>query len=143
MEDNGTDPFPRALGANRLGGVTRRRLPASTTSARALRRTMTETETLLWYRLRGRKDGCRYHRQVPVGPYVLDFACRRHRVAIECDGHQHVDNPSDGRRDARLTAKGWRVIRFPNAEILTQIDDVVDMIVAFCTHPDLRPDPPD
>lgn len=97
---------------------------------------MTEAETLLWHHLRGRNGGCRYHRQVPVGPCVVDLACRRHRVAIECDGGQHVDNPYDERRDERLTARGWRVVRFPNLEILTRMDDVLDTIVAFCTDPD-------
>ncbi len=104
---------------------------------------MTDAESLLWYHLRGRSDGCRYVRQVPVGSYVVDFACRRHRLAIECDGSQHVDNPYDDRRDARLTARGWRVLRFGNGEIFTSIDDVLFTIVAFCADPDLHPDPED
>jgi len=101
---------------------------------------MTDTEALLWSRLRGRGGDCRYVRQVPIGPYVADFACRRHRLAIECDGSQHVENPADDRRDARLAARGWRVLRIPNTEILTSLDDVLSTIAAYCADPDLIPD---
>ncbi|MAL11047.1 MAG: DNA (cytosine-5-)-methyltransferase, partial [Maricaulis sp.] len=49
--------------------------------ARSLRNNATEPEKRLWYRLRGwRKDGFPVRRQVPIGPYIVDFACHSCRV---------------------------------------------------------------
>ena len=40
-------------------------------------------------RLRGEQmKGFRFRRQVPMGPYVLDFACLKARLVIEVDGGQ-------------------------------------------------------
>ena len=44
--------------------------------ARTLRRAPTEAELALWYELRrNQMQGVRFRRQVPIGPYVADFAC--------------------------------------------------------------------
>jgi very-short-patch-repair endonuclease len=59
-------------------------------SARRLRAKATETEVLLWKRLRTiETEGTRFLRQVPIGPYVADFACLAARLVIELDGSQH------------------------------------------------------
>jgi very-short-patch-repair endonuclease len=85
--------------------------------ARRLRRNPTETERVLWGRLRQRRlGGLKFRRQVPMGPYVLDFVCLRHRLVVEADGPFH-DPTQDAVRDAWLKAKGFRVLRFTNAEI--------------------------
>jgi very-short-patch-repair endonuclease len=58
--------------------------------ARTLRQNPTDAEQRLWSRLRGRQiDGCRFRRQVPLGSYVVDFACLAARLVIEVDGGQH------------------------------------------------------
>ena len=52
---------------------------------------MTETEKALWQELRrGKIPGTRFRRQVPIGPYVADFACLQSRLIIEIDGGQHA-----------------------------------------------------
>jgi adenine-specific DNA-methyltransferase len=87
---------------------------------------MTETERRLWSRLRNRRiDGYKFRRQVPVGPYFVDFISAR--LAIEVDGPFHEDE-SDRRKTARLEAKGYRVLRIPVADIDETLDDVVDGI---------------
>ena len=90
---------------------------ASVKQARNLRRNPSATERLLWSRLRQRRlEGLKFRRQMPLGPYVLDFVCLRHRLVIEADGPFH-DPERDAIRDAWLHAKGFRVLRFSNREI--------------------------
>jgi len=82
-------------------------------AARKLRRTQTDAERRLWQYLRAKRfEGIKFRRQVPLGPYVADFACFEHKVIIELDGSQHADGTSDATRDAALAKLGWRVLRF-------------------------------
>jgi very-short-patch-repair endonuclease len=98
--------------------------------ARALRSNPTATERLLWSRLRQRKlGGLKFRRQAPMGPYVLDFLCLRHRIVVEADGPFH-DPERDAIRDAWLNAKGFRVLRFSNREIQGEPELVADRILA-------------
>src|SRR5882672_5523242 len=89
---------------------------ATLAKARRLRRDMTEAEKRLWYLLRGHRfDGMKFKRQVPVGPYIVDFASISLRLIIELDGGQHDSRREhDARRTAWLEADGYRVIRFWN-----------------------------
>jgi very-short-patch-repair endonuclease len=98
--------------------------------ARRFRRNPTETERALWGRLRqGRLGGLKFRRQTPMGPYVLDFVCLRHRLVVEADGPFH-DPEHDALRDAWLNGKGFRVLRFTNAEVHGSPDAVADRILA-------------
>lgn len=115
--------------------------------ARSLRREPTEAERRLWTILRDRQiDGARFRRQHPVGRYVLDFACVTHRLAVEADGGQHADSHHDARRDAFLRARGWRVLRVWNNDILSNLEGVRGVIALALaeeradTGP--HPDPP-
>jgi very-short-patch-repair endonuclease len=98
--------------------------------AQRLRRNPSATERLLWERLRQRRlEGLKFRRQMPLGPYVLDFVCLRHRLVIEADGPFH-DPVRDAERDAWLAAKGFRVLRFSNQEIQGSPDLVAGRILA-------------
>jgi len=98
--------------------------------ARELRTNMTDAERLLWSALRDRQlAGYKFHRQFPIGPFIADFACRQHRLIVEADGGQHDESLSDQRRTDYLESHGWRVIRFWNNDILTNIEGVADMIL--------------
>jgi very-short-patch-repair endonuclease len=98
--------------------------------ARLLRRNPSATERLLWDRLRQRRlEGLKFRRQMPMGPYVLDFVCLRHRLIVEADGPFH-DPIRDAGRDGWLTAKGFRVLRFTNREIQGSPDLVAGRILA-------------
>jgi very-short-patch-repair endonuclease len=60
--------------------------------ARELRRDDTLAEARLWNALRAhRLGGWKWKRQVPWGPYFLDFLCRDARLVVEVDGGQHSE----------------------------------------------------
>jgi len=97
-----------------------------TARARDLRTNHTDAEQRLWSRLRGRQlDGHKFVRQLPVGPYFADFACRERDLIVEIDGGQHAGSAADARRTAALAAHGYRVIRFWNHEVLSNLDGVL------------------
>ena len=97
-----------------------------------MRHEPTAAELKFWYQVRDRRLDCwKFRRQVPIGPYIADFVCIERNLIIEIDGGQHADQiVRDTRRDAFLASEGFRVIRFWNADILTNIDGVIDTILA-------------
>ena len=107
-------------------------------AARRLRKTMTDAERQLWSALRSRRlKGYKFRRQHPLGPFILDFACLEYQLAIEADGGQHADDPDDKRRTDWLQRNGWRMLRFWNNEILTNIAGVqVTILRALDREPD-------
>jgi very-short-patch-repair endonuclease len=97
--------------------------------ARKLRHNATDAERAMWLVPRDRRLGsAKFRRQVPIGPYIADFASIQQRLVIELDGGQHADSPSDLKRDAFLTAEGWRVLRFWNNDVLANRDGVLEAI---------------
>jgi len=96
--------------------------------ARMLRTNATRPERNLWHALSRYRP--RFTRQLPIGPYVADFACRRARVIVEIDGSQHADSNYDAVRTAALEAQGWRVFRYWNNDVLENIEGVVEAILA-------------
>ncbi len=97
--------------------------------AKKLRQQMTAAERRLWYHLRAHRFGTlKVKRQVPIGPYIVDFACLRHKLIIELDGGQHADNAQDIERDAWLEQCGYRVLRFWNHDVLKRTDVVLEQI---------------
>ena len=110
--------------------------------ARTLRRDTTVAEHRLWFVLRNRGlDGHKFVRQLSVGPYFADLACREAMLIVELDGSQHLDSVSDRWRTARLNAEGYSVLRFWNHEVLQDRDGVCDAIrqtIAGNPSPDWR-----
>lgn len=103
----------------------RRIKPGGIARGRRLRAQPTRAEAELWQRLR--LSPVRFHRQAPIGPYVVDFACHRARLVVEVDGgvHQLTDVAlRDIRRDERLAAEGYRVLRFTNRQVNEQPEAV-------------------
>jgi len=103
--------------------------------ARKLRRSMSLPEVLLLRELRKRPDGFRFRRQHPAGTYVLDFACLEAKLAIEVDGEAHGrgTNPvHDEARDEWLMAQGYRTMRIPAREVLSDLGAVGTYILAQC-----------
>jgi very-short-patch-repair endonuclease len=101
---------------------------ASAAVARALRRRAPAAERRLRAILRGRGlADSKFRRQAPIGPYIADFVCYRHRLIVEADGPFHDEG--DMVRDAWLSAQGYRLLRFANAVILTDRNAVIAAIL--------------
>ncbi|WP_125955169.1 endonuclease domain-containing protein [Novosphingobium sp. MD-1] len=100
------------------------------TRARELRREMTEPERRLWQIVRAGRLGFKFQRQVVLAPYIADFAARSERLVIEIDGETHgSDIAYDARRTADLEARGYRVLRFTNADVMTNPEGVARTIL--------------
>ena len=102
--------------------------------ARNLRRNATGAERTLWQQLRLLKaEGFHFRRQVPIGEQIADFACYRRRIVIELDGGHHSEpehEAADALRTARLAARGFKVLRFWNVDVLQNLEGVIDSIRA-------------
>ncbi len=103
-----------------------------------MRREPTEAERKLWGVLRNRSlSGFKFYRQVPVGPYIVDFINQEFGVVIEVDGVTHGDAGEiahDKKRTAFLKAEGLVVHRIDNLEVFNNINGVCDGIIAVMTE---------
>ena len=105
-----------------------------TIKAQKLRKEPTDAEKHLWNGLRRLPGDWHFRRQHPIAPYTVDFASLAARLVIEADGGQHDESASDVRRDRFLRAKGWRVLRFRNNEILTNREGVLETILVVLSE---------
>ncbi len=97
--------------------------------ASGLRVRMTDAERKLWFALRDRRfAGFKFRRQVPIGRFIVDFVCFEKRLVIEVDGGQHADSAADQRRDRWFAANGFRVMRFWNNEVLSNLEGVMTVL---------------
>jgi very-short-patch-repair endonuclease len=111
--------------------------------ARRFRRNSTIAEQRLWYQPRSRSlCGMKFVRQEPVGPYIVDFVCREHRIVVEVDGGQHCKNERDLLRDQWLHDHGYRVLRFWKNDVLGNIKGVVEVIANASRHDGRAPSSP-
>ena len=103
-------------------------LPRDT--ARRLRANATEAEQKLWSQLRKRQlYGFQFRRQLSIGPFFVDFVCLEAKLLIEVDGSQHADErEQDESRSAFLRSNGYRVLRFWNSDVMSDVDSVVQRI---------------
>ena len=108
--------------------------------AKALRRTMSLPEVLLWKALKGGAiERLHFRKQHPIGPYILDFYCDAAKLAVEVDGASHGagDRPvRDERRDAWLADQGIATLRLPASLILRDVDAAARTIVGYLQHGD-------
>jgi very-short-patch-repair endonuclease len=93
----------------------------------------------LWERLRSRRlHGIKFVRQLAVGPFIADFACRERRLILEVDGATHSTDEEiarDCRRDDILSRASWNVVRVSNHDVLTLMDSVLENILSHCGKP--------
>jgi very-short-patch-repair endonuclease len=93
-----------------------------------MRRSPTFTERKLWGVLRDRRlGGLKFRRQVPIGPYIVDFVAFAERIIVEADGPMH-DAASDQLRDNWLKGQRFHVLRFANDQVLPHPELVLDEI---------------
>ncbi|MBO9622782.1 MAG: endonuclease domain-containing protein [Sphingomonas sp.] len=125
---------PRSPRANPAGGnpssSARFRLGRPTQRARELRNNSTAAEALLWSKLRKSQLAGLFTRQLPVAGLFGDFGCRSARLIVELDGSQHVEAAeADAERTRRIEAEGYRVIRFWNNDLTSNMDGVLQAIL--------------
>ena len=106
---------------------------------RELRAESTDAESLLWLLLRNRRlQGVKFRRQHQFGPFVLDFYAPEGKLAIEADGGQHFEDARRRRDEARsryLRARGIKVLRFTDREILLETTAVLESIWSTLADP--------
>jgi very-short-patch-repair endonuclease len=97
--------------------------------ARRLRRKQTSGEQKLWRYLRSKRfHHLKFRRQVPVGPYIVDFLCVEKKLVIEIDGEAHFQPDAerkDRKRENFLRAQGLEVLRFNNGSVMEDCDAVL------------------
>jgi len=98
--------------------------------AKALRKNATLAEVILWNHLKGGKMlGCDFHRQKPIGNYIVDFFCSDRMLAIEIDGSTHGDRlAEDEKRQKELEEMGVRFLRFRDSGVKNNLNDVLRAI---------------
>jgi len=100
--------------------------------ARALRNHSTRSEISLWKRLQGRQvRGYDFHRQKPLGQYIVDFFCNELFLAIEIDGSYHIGRETEDReRQLRLESLGVHFLRFK----VTEVEQNINAVIATIEH---------
>jgi very-short-patch-repair endonuclease len=105
--------------------------------ARQLRREQTDAEGRLWAQLRLRRlGGYRFRRQFPIGNFIVDFCCREKHLVVEVDGGQHLERAAaDRNRSELIEARGYRVLRFWNSDVLSNMEGVLEQILSALETP--------
>ena len=100
--------------------------------ARHLRKSLTDSENVLWTRLRNKQLlGIQFYRQKPIGNYIVDFFAPKVKLVLEIDGSQHMQGDQlqkDKNRDDYLKGLGLKILRFNSNEVLKETDAIVDVI---------------
>ncbi len=110
-------------------------------TARELRKSMTETEKILWQNLRNRKlEGYKFLRQHPItydynaNPvkyFVADFYCAERKLIVELDGKIHLSQQEkDFIRDVILLQRGYKTLRIKNEE-MCDVENVLRKIATI------------
>ena len=99
--------------------------------AKELRKDQTKAEAILWEKLRNRKlSGHKFRRQQPIGPFIVDFYCRKSKLVIELDGGIHqAQKGYDTARTQWLEDNSFTVLRFLNQEVEENIEAVFSTIL--------------
>ncbi len=107
----------------------RRTTPKVFAYAQKLRHNLTPAEQKLWTALRNDQLHVNFRRQHAIGPYIVDFVCLQKKLIIELDGGQHLEQEQyDTERTQFLQAKGYRVLRFWNNDVLNDLNGVITSI---------------
>ena len=102
---------------------------------------MTPAEKLLWQQLRGKKLGVKFRRQHVIETFIPDFVALSIKLIVEVDGKIHLKQKHrDKERTEFLEMMGYKVIRFTNEEVESDIDEVIRKIklnIELLTPPNL------
>ena len=97
--------------------------------AKYLRNNSTLSEVLFWLQIKKQKLGYDFHRQKPIGNYIVDFFCSELMLAIEIDGVSHNDKLKyDKTRQRKIENLGIRIIRFRDVDIKQNLNGCLDFL---------------
>jgi very-short-patch-repair endonuclease len=101
-------------------------------------KTKSRLERRLYYAIRHKYKG-KIKAQYPCGPYSIDFALPKYKLALECDGNGYFSQKrvKYRRRDEYLRKHGWKVMRFTGNRLKHQLDETVNEITEYTTKMDL------
>jgi very-short-patch-repair endonuclease len=113
-------------------GMYFRAKPVTLETAKLLRKRMTNSESILWDKLKGKQMlGLRFRPQHPIEFFIADFYCHAARLVIEIDGEIHSEQVEyDDGREAEIEKFGIKIIRFTNDEVNNDIENVLRKIEA-------------
>jgi very-short-patch-repair endonuclease len=103
---------------------------------------MTGFEVRLWSALRAQRQN--FRRQTPIGPFIVDFSHHGSKLVVELDGGHHAEADALERDRARtdwLNARGYEVLRFWNADVIDNLDGVVETILLAVSRRSSPPRP--
>jgi len=115
------------MNPQRIRGTT----PNLIAAARQLRQNLTPAEKMVWDALKSRQlHGLKFRSQHPIESFIVDFYCPQHRFVIELDGAVHDQQGEyDAARTEKLNHLGYRVIRFDNRDVMSDLGRVLQQIV--------------
>jgi len=107
--------------------------PCQKEKARELRNNCTQSEKYLWEELKGKQlRGFDFHRQKPIGEYIVDFFCPELMLAIEIDGDSHIGREAeDEERQMVIEGKGIKFLRFDDQEVKINLKAVLERIIKW------------
>jgi very-short-patch-repair endonuclease len=107
---------------------------AKVQAAKQLRHHMTPEEDILWQQLRRNQlNGLHFRRQQIIEGFIVDLYCHAAGLIVEVDGPVHDEQVEyDEERDRILAARGLRILRIKNAEIRSNLKNVLARILAAC-----------
>jgi very-short-patch-repair endonuclease len=110
--------------------------PTLTGFAREMRKAPTDAEKVLWEELRKhRLLGLHFRRQHQIGNTIADFYCHEKRLVVEVDGPVHLREErkdADKVKNEYLDFAGMKVVRVTNADVLENMDGVLEKIGKAC-----------
>jgi very-short-patch-repair endonuclease len=113
----------------------RNRSQKATNQAQLLRKSMSDSERILWGALRNRRQAFRFRRQHAIGSYILDFYCAEANLCIEVDGELHeLRRDRDASRDSFLNDLDVETIRIPSWDVYDHLDSTIERILRMCEN---------
>jgi very-short-patch-repair endonuclease len=106
-----------------------------------MRRALTVSEARVWGAIKGKALGARFRRQVPVGPWIVDFGSFNPMLAIEIDDKSHEFRDERVRTDY-LESLGFAVLRFTNRRVALEFPEVISTIESWIAHIKATGQPP-
>lgn len=76
-------------------------------------------------------SGSNFRRQHPIGLYIADVYCYNAKLVADVDSsipNTGTAKQNDEEKETYLAEKGYGILRFPNDEIIHNIEDVLKKI---------------